>query len=202
MNSIILAKGEKSKRIHLDKAFVEIEGKKFIEIIIQKIKPIFENIFIVSISPEKFKNYEDEKVKLLKDDFKCGPIGGIYTGITNSKSTFNFILACDMPFINVELIKYMINLQKDYDILVPIVNKRYQVLHSIYGKNVIPVLEENIILKKYKLSEVIKRVKTKFITQEEIEKICEPYISFFNLNTKDDLNFIFSNFNKLNEKHQ
>ncbi|MCM8804995.1 MAG: molybdenum cofactor guanylyltransferase [Candidatus Omnitrophica bacterium] len=187
MEAIILAKGEKSKRLNLDKSFIEIGNKKIIEIIIEKISQLFKKIHIVSILPEKFIIYKNEKIDILKDVLKCGPIGGIYIGLKNSKSLYNFVFACDLPFINVDFIRYMINIKKDYDVLVPVYNGNFEVLHSIYTKNILNTIENLIKEKNFKVKEILKKVNVRYIEENQIKKICKDENIFFNLNTEENL---------------
>lgn len=189
MEAIILAKGEKSKRLGIDKAFIETDRGKIIEVIIEKIKPLFEKIYIVSIYPEKFENYRDENLEILRDEMKCGPIGGIYTGLLNSNSFYNFVFASDMPFLNVDFVKYMIGIEKNYDVLVPYYKKRYEVLFAIYSKNVLKIIDGLIKNGEYKVSEILKRANVRYLKDEEI-KIFDDGKTFFNLNNKNDLNLL------------
>jgi len=38
---------------------------------------------------------------------QCGPIGGIYTGLKSARTDFVLFLACDMPFVSAELIRFL-----------------------------------------------------------------------------------------------
>lgn len=38
---------------------------------------------------------------------RCGPIGGIYTGLKSTRAEVVLFLACDMPFVSRELIRFM-----------------------------------------------------------------------------------------------
>jgi len=40
---------------------------------------------------------------------RCGPLGGIYTGLITSKSAAELFLACDMPFVTPELLEQLIH---------------------------------------------------------------------------------------------
>ncbi|MCM8772376.1 MAG: molybdenum cofactor guanylyltransferase [Candidatus Omnitrophica bacterium] len=190
MDAIILARGKKSKRLNLNKAFIKVGSKKIIEIILEKINPIFENVYIVSLKPEKFEVYQTRKIKILKDEIKCGPLGGIYIGLLNSNSRYNFVFAVDMPFINVDFVKYVMKIKKNYDVLVPVYNGKIQVLHAIYSKKIIPVIQETLNEGEYEVKTILYRVKVKYIQETEIEKFGDPQILFFNLNTYKDYEFI------------
>lgn len=39
---------------------------------------------------------------------RCGPLGGIYTGLKRSRTEYVMFLACDMPFVTVELLRRML----------------------------------------------------------------------------------------------
>ena len=74
--AIILA-GGKSTRMGFDKQFLELNKKRLIDIIINKLKEEFEEIIIVTNKPEEYRKYTQ---KILSDKIKdVGPLGGIYT---------------------------------------------------------------------------------------------------------------------------
>lgn len=186
MNIIILAKGEKSSRLNLDKAFLKIKRKTLIELLIEKTKNLFNRIYIVTISPEKFKIYESEKIKVVKDDLQCGPIGGIYTGLKESASIYNFVLAVDQVFVDKKMISYMMEKEKTYQVLIPKTGDFIQPLCGIYTKSVLEIIERKIKNREYKLSEIFHEVKTEYL-EKELEQFGNPEILFFNLNTEKDL---------------
>ncbi|MCM8785724.1 MAG: molybdenum cofactor guanylyltransferase [Candidatus Omnitrophica bacterium] len=187
MNGIILAKGQKSERLNFDKAFIKFKNKKIIEIVVEKISPLFKEIYIITTSPKKFKIFENQKIKIVKDEIFCGPLGGIYNGLKISKSIYNFVFACDLPFLDVDFIKYMMKIEKNYDLLVPIYKNNFQLLHSIYSKRIIKTIEDMLNNKKYAVKEILKRVNVKFINEDDIKKITKNFNIFFNLNTENDL---------------
>jgi len=186
MNCIILAKGQESLRLGLDKAFLNIKGERAIDLLVKKIKPLFDTMYLVSNFPEKFQEYEGKKIKVLKDELRCGPIGAIYTGLKESNSYYNFVLAVDHIFVNKDIIFCMLNKKKKYDILIPKIKEFIQPLCGIYSKRIIKILEKRIKKGRYKLREVFDEVKTEYI-ENELKKFGNPEILFFNLNTKKDL---------------
>lgn len=40
---------------------------------------------------------------------RCGPLGGIYTGLITSEANAELFLACDMPFVECDLLEQVIN---------------------------------------------------------------------------------------------
>jgi molybdopterin-guanine dinucleotide biosynthesis protein A len=179
MYGIIIAKGEKSRRLGEIKAFIKIDGIFLIEKIINEIYNCFEKVIIVTTDVKKFENIEN--VEIYEDKYRAGPLGGILTGLNISPYPYNFIFACDYPFIKREVVEYMKNIEKDYDILIPKKNSSIHPLFAIYSKNVCDTIEKSIKKRRYRVLDLLKEVKVKYV--EDIENFENV---FFNLNTKKD----------------
>lgn len=186
MNCVILAKGENSRRLGEEKPFFLINGKPLIEIVFERVKNLFEKIYIVTTTPEKFNKFEKENVELLRDDIKCGPLGGIYTGLLKSETYFNFVLGVDLIFISKEFINYIEKIKDNYDIIVPRTEKFIQPLCGIYSKKVIQVVKRKIDEGKFRVLDILKELNVRFIDEEELSCFGNPDFLLFNLNTKED----------------
>lgn len=184
MTAIILA-GGKSNRFGSDKAFIEISGTPLIKRHLKLLNSLFSKIIIVTNQPQK---YRFKNVKIVQDVIKdSGPLAGIYSGLLSSGSFYNFIIACDMPFINKALIRYMAGHKDDYDVIIPKVNNKFHPLFGIYSKNCIPVIEKMLKNDRLKVSSIFPKVKTHFIPKKTVEKFDENLFSLVNINTKKDL---------------
>ncbi len=184
MTAIILA-GGKSSRMGYDKAFIKVGGTVLIKRQLKLLKSFFKEIIIVTNTPHK---YRLRGVKVIKDIIPGqGPLGGIYSGLVASSSTYNFVVACDMPFINLQLIKYMVSLKDNFDTVVPRIKNGYEPLFAIYAKNCIPIIENALKENKLNVSTVFQKAKTIFISQREIEKFDKKLLFLANINTQDEL---------------
>ena len=184
ITGVILA-GGKSSRIGQDKSFLHLNGKPLIEVAIDNLSEIFKSLLIITNNPKPYKTFG---IRVAGDRIKdCGPLGGIYTGLSISENMNNFVVACDMPFLDKELISYMIEEIGDYDVVIPKFNGRLQPLCAIYSKNCIKPIENQIFNQKLKIVDFFKDVKVKIIENEEIKKIESAERSFFNINTPEDL---------------
>ena len=184
MNAIILA-GGKSSRFGSDKAFVRIEGTSLIKKQVKLLKKLFKKIIIVTNSPDKYKI---KGVKVIGDLISgFGPLSGIHAGLLASDSHYNFIVGCDMPFLNQGLIRYMISKCEGFDIVAPRLKKGYEPLFAVYSRNCIPTIENILSKDNFKVRQLFKKVKVKQIREREINKFAEPETIFFNINTLQDL---------------
>ncbi|MFQ5835891.1 MAG: molybdenum cofactor guanylyltransferase, partial [bacterium] len=162
MTGIILAGGE-NIRIGLNKALLKINGGTIIEHIIKVINPIFSQILIVTNSP---KDFEFLRVKVVKDPTQGrSPLAGIYSGLIYSKNYHNFFFACDMPFINPDLIKFMIEESGDYEVIIPQGNRGFEPLHAIYSKSCLKAIRVQLESNNFKITDFFSKVRVKFINQ-------------------------------------
>ena len=103
-SAVILA-GGKSSRMGFDKQLLSINGRKLTDKLIITLKHEFDEIIVVSNSPEY---YDGTGCVLTGDEFPGrGPLGGIHAGMKAASSRYAYLTACDMPNINLEYIRFM-----------------------------------------------------------------------------------------------
>lgn len=133
----ILAGGKNSRMKGKNKAFLKINGISLIERNIKLLKKIFEEVIIVTNSPQDFKSYENDAA-ITEDIIKnAGPLGGIHSALLRTSKEALFFVACDMPFLHNGLIRKQLKhfRMKDCSAIVPKVGDFTEPLHSIYRKN-------------------------------------------------------------------
>ena len=191
MTAIVLAGGKATRMGGRNKAFLKVDGKPIIENLLDKFKGLFGDILIVANDPAPFNqlpitNYQNTKI--VSDIIpEKGPLGGIYTGLMTSRAKFNFVIACDMPFIDIGLIRYMYERADEYDVVVPKVDDRYEPLFAIYSKkcaqHIKRLIDEGIL----RVRDFFPKVKVREILREEIACFIVPEKIFINLNKPEDV---------------
>ena len=105
VTAIILA-GGKSSRMGTDKALLPFGGQTLLEYIAHEAASIFEETLVIVDNKEKTANLNLVGAKVSEDMIKNkGPLCGIYTGLSQSKTQANCVLTCDMPFVDRELLR-------------------------------------------------------------------------------------------------
>ena len=147
-------------------------------------KYVTENIIIVG-SPQNYPTYNH----VVSDLFiQKTPLVGIYSGLKASSSWYNLVVGCDMPFLKVELIKYMVQKINANHIIMPRHNNKYiEPLCSIYSKDCLHVMKKNILNGNLSIREILPHCKVKFIDEKEIKRYDPCLSSFFNINYLKDL---------------
>ncbi|MBM7623090.1 molybdenum cofactor guanylyltransferase [Sporohalobacter salinus] len=187
MSAIVLAGGLSSRMSGANKPLMDFGDTTMIGRIINTLKVIFSEVLIVTKDRKLYQNYE---VEVIIDELEHqGPLSGIHAGLRASKTKNNFIVSCDMPFLNLDLIRYMLE-QSVGDILIPKVDGYLEPLHAIYSKNCIPKIEEVVKKGKFKITDLWKEtnLNVKYIEQNEIKRFDPCLYTFFNVNTKEDYN--------------
>ena len=187
--SCIILAGGKSVRFGHDKILEKIGATSLLEKVISSTDPISQEIIIVTAKERAFAQFANNpKIRVVNDIIPgLGSLGGIYTGLVESKSFYNLVVAADMPFLNEPLLRYMTKVAEGYDLTLPHVNKWFEPLHAIYSKNCIDPAKELLDQGKKVIVELFNHVKVKYVEAEEIDRYDPQHFSFFNINTQEDM---------------
>lgn len=184
MAAIILSGGNNS-RLNTDKALLQVGQKTIIEREIAVLSTIFIKIIIVTNSPEKYKHFKADLVSDLIPG--NGPLGGIYSGLTMSEDEHNFVVSCDLPFLNANLISYMKEIIHKADVVIPKYNGFLEPLHAFYSKSCLPTVKKFLDQNDLRVQSFFTEVRVKHIDKTVIERFDPRGVVFFNVNTEENL---------------
>lgn len=189
ISGVILAGGANKRFNGMAKANIIIDGKTIISRIIETIRDIFDEIIIVTNTPEEFKEYAN--FKLVSDQFlKVGPLGGIHAALKASSKEALFVFAGDMPLLEKRFIIRQIDFYNSLkcDILIPRIDQYIEPLHAIYNISLIRTLEEYLTGDHdYAVREFFKRVNVGYLQLEGSE---ETKNAFTNINSPSDISIV------------
>lgn len=136
----IILSGGKSSRMGTNKSFLKFGDKEAVEITIDLMKLLFSEVIISSNQPEE---YEKFGLPIYRDvyEFK-GPLAGIHSGLSHSKTEKNFVISCDVPLLTAEMIEYLISQEWESDIVICKADGFNQQLVGLYKKSLLPKIEE------------------------------------------------------------
>lgn len=191
----IILTGGKSSRMGQDKAALKLNGVTLIERSINLITPLFTKI-ILSVSDKN--SCTDLSYEKAVDKYKgFGPLIGIYSALLKSKSNKNFIISCDMPYLNKEFISFLTEYKSDKSIIIPIEDGEIHPLCGTYSIEILPSLElwiKNNLPADQSFTGKTKSLSLRsFLEYQSVEyvDISTIYKSYnkkilFNINTKED----------------
>ena len=181
--AIILA-GGKSSRMGRPKALLPFDNEPLIVHIVRALKCMFAEAVVVA-APEQ--ELPPLPALLVRDEVAYqGPVGGIYYGLKAAQGEFCFVTSCDVAFTNLALISYFISHISNYDVVVPYWLERFQPLHAVYRRSVLPLLKEQLERGELRPVFLYDKVRTRKIGEDEIRRLDPEGLSFFNMNTPED----------------
>jgi molybdopterin-guanine dinucleotide biosynthesis protein A len=186
--TLIILAGGKNRRFGSNKALATMGGISLIERIVERLKPMTSQILIVT-SQERHDLPVTCDAEIVADVYpEKGPLGGIYTGLLASRSPYSLVVACDMPFLNTELLQYMVKQSRDFDVVVPRLEEgKLEPLHAIYSKACLDSIKTHLDWNDLRVDAIFNTVRVKYIERAECQRFDPQLLSFFNVNREADL---------------
>ena len=188
ITGVILA-GGMSRRLGRNKALELVGGRPLISRVIERVGSVANQILVVVNNEQRSQELDlPPSVKSVVDEYPdTGSLGGIYTGLSSARTPWIVVVACDLPFLNKKLLKLLVDNRRDSDVVVPVLDGRPEPTHAAYSKVCIPHIRGKIESGRLKIAGFFDDVAVTSIPQDEVEKIDPQRLSFFNVNTQDDL---------------
>jgi molybdopterin-guanine dinucleotide biosynthesis protein A len=180
ISGFILA-GGRSSRMGTDKALLMVQGEPLLQRMKNLIEPFCNQVFISGSNPE----YSKYDAPLIPDIFSgCGPIAGIYSSLKVSPTEWNLYVSVDVPFVNEEMIRLLIDNTFGCDCVIPRHKYGVEPLVAMYNRSCLPVLEEMIKTGNFKLQSLISILDAKYL---DCNDLIQKYPRLFhNLNRMED----------------
>jgi molybdopterin-guanine dinucleotide biosynthesis protein A len=163
-----------------DKASLALDGVTLLERSIQRLERVAEDILVVG----RGQASAALAVRYLSDELPGrGPLAGMLTGLRAAQHSRCLVVACDLPFLNPDVLRYLLSRSPGYDAVVPCVGGRAQVLHAVYTRAAIPAIEQQLRDGVLQVERLLGRVTALWIDETEIAAIDPGLRSFANVNT-------------------
>ena len=199
IKSCIILCGGKSSRMGRDKGSMIIQDKPMIKHILSTLNHQINEAIIVLNEQARIDRYGEfinpqdytYTITFVEDKIKDkGPMPGIMTGLSYINSDYALILPCDSPYVSKNYIQTIFSeINNDYQAIVPYHNtedklRTSEPLHSIYNKNIVPIIENLVEEDTLHIKGLIEKIDTKFVLIDN-KKIEEK--EFRNLNRPSDI---------------
>ncbi len=195
-SSLLLAGGRSTRLNGREKALIVYNERAFIEHALETLDEVSDEV-IVSLRNEEqlndFAKYVNDR-KFVTDTIEnSGPLAGMLSGLKVACGDYVLTVACDMPFLNSELIDMMFEMAEGHDALIPI-NKdcTKEPLHAVYSrKKMLEAIEITLDLGQRSILAAASYMDDVLYMDIGLLKIKDKYLkSFVNINTPHDLSII------------
>jgi molybdopterin-guanine dinucleotide biosynthesis protein A len=183
VSGVILA-GGKSSRMGSNKALLPYRGGRFIEAIYRQLSSLFEEVLVVTNSPEQYAFLGCRMVSDLYHDM--GALAGLHAGLTYSRTPHIFAVACDMPYLNDVVIRTLVVRCHQSDVIIPEGENGLEPLHAVYCRSCLPAMETALQSGKRRLISFFPEVQVMVVPGDTIRFVDPDLDSFRNINTPAD----------------
>jgi len=185
ITGVILAGGD-NRRFPVNKGLLRVGGERIIERTLRVFREVFGEVIISTNTPEY---YFFSGERMIGDLYPSrGPMGGIFSALLNAATERIFVVACDMPFLNPALVRYISGIAVDAGIVVCSFKKSLHPLFGVYGKGMLHPLEHHLRKGVTGLQRFLRDFNAYVVGEDEIKKIDPEGTSFVNINTIGDFN--------------
>lgn len=182
LTGIILA-GGKSRRMGRDKGLMEFHGKPLIHYGIELLAHFTDSILISTGNSD----YLEFGWELVPDEITGqGPAAGLAASLNYTTTPWNLVLACDLPYLEAELIRNLIDASEGSMAVIPIHNGVFEPLAALYHKDLSPIFEAAIYSGNLALHKIVASCKVRYYEADELLKKY-PHM-FTNFNSLKELN--------------
>ena len=176
--AIVLAGGS-SKRMGQDKSLLFADNLPMIEKIVRQLTGHFREIIIGANDIEKYRFLNLPVVPDLEKG--KGPLMGIYSTLLHSKYEINFVVACDIPDLNMDYITELIREAKCHEIVMPTWgDDKFEPLFAVYNKSILDQVKKLLENGERKISLLFESSDVKYLPMPDAGKW------YKNLNTMED----------------
>jgi len=187
-SAVILVGGEARRANGKEKYFFVYEGRTFIERLIDTLEQVVDEIILVAKDPEQCKRFRHfDGVRCITDIRPgIGPIGGLHAGTLAAHGDTLFVSACDMPCIDVKVVRYLFDALGNADAVIPSWDyDMIEPLHAVYRRSVLLGYLENH--ESFSLRPMIRSINTRYVSVEELRQFDPTLKTFTNINNLEDL---------------
>jgi molybdopterin-guanine dinucleotide biosynthesis protein A len=184
--SVVIQAGGESSRMGQDKGLLPFMSVTLVEYILLQVKEMGDEHIIISNTPEKYQQFG---LPIYSDVYPgLGALSGLYSAISHATQKVVLVLACDMPFVNKELLGHMVDKALEHEVVVPrLQNGFIEPFRGVYHKACLPAIQQALDIGKRKVISFFDDVNVYCVEWEEVIQYDPEGLSFVNINTPADL---------------
>ncbi|MDY6989993.1 MAG: molybdenum cofactor guanylyltransferase [Thermodesulfobacteriota bacterium] len=182
----ILSGGLNTRMGGHNKAFLVVGNQRILDRLNNTFQDLFEELLLVTNDPLRYLSWD---MMMVSDLFPIrSSLTGIHSALFHCSQPHLFVTACDTPFLKKALIRVLLEeLEPKWDVIIPVTEEGNQPLCAIYSKRCLKPIEHQLSEQDPKIINFFSKVKVKEVPEEKLRVADPDLVSFFNVNTPEDL---------------
>lgn len=181
---VVLAGGQNRRMGGADKAFLTVNGQTVFERTLGLLRRCFPQVVVVSNHPERYAAFD---VQVTRDEFlRQGPLAGIHAALGVIQLPYAFVVACDMPFLCVEPIAFLIDQIAEHDAVVPRWDGDIEPLHAMYATALRGRMADALRSGARAIRDFLPSIDVAYVSEAIMRRVQGADESFRNVNTPEE----------------
>jgi molybdenum cofactor guanylyltransferase len=192
-SAVVLAGGA-SRRLGQDKRTVRLGATRrfLLEQTLERLESLSDDILVVG--SEIPRAIDVGTARVVPDDVVgLGPLAGLIAALEAARHSRALVVACDLPFLNRDALRAMLDLPDGDDLLVPRrADRTLEMLHAVYSVDCAVVAREQLAAGRLRLAGLAnslteRGLKVRYLDDSFFRNVDPELLTFFNVNTPADL---------------
>lgn len=190
-SAIILAGGRGERLAGQDKAALLLDSETLLERAHRRVAALADEVVIVlrpdqELAPPLVAATQGAIVVRDLPDH-AGVLAAMCVGLEATRHEWSLLVACDMPFIQPSLVRYMWSLREGWDVVVPRLKVGLEPLHALYHRRCLSSIHDALAQERRRVISFYEPLRVRYVDEDEIARYDPRRLSFFNINTPEDL---------------
>ena len=185
----------------VDKALLDFGGQPLIQHLLTRLDSLATETIITTNHPEDYRFLEYPLIPDVIPD--RGALGGLYTALNAASQPLVAVVACDMPFASLEILRacqdYLVT-DSDLDAVMPSNQCGLEPLHAVYRRDTcLPAVKAAIEADRWKMISWHGDVNLRVLVPDEIAQLDSEGVAFENVNTPEEFDAAVRRFQGWND---
>jgi molybdopterin-guanine dinucleotide biosynthesis protein A len=187
VSAAILAGGRARRMGGQDKSLLEIDGVPILQHQLEVLHRLFDDVMVV-VGNQRPDPRLLGPARLITDRHAGqGPLSGMDAAFAASRADALLVLACDLPFLDENLIKLLCAYAPRAQAVVPRILGQAQPLHARYARSVGARVQARLARGELRLLELVEELQVAWLDEPELRVVDPKLRGFTNVNTPEDL---------------
>lgn len=169
-----------------NKAFVPLAGAPLIEWVLATVRQVTDDILLITNDAAAYAALGLPAIPDAQSGI--GPLMGLYSGLGAVRNDLALLVACDMPFLSIDLLRHLIRLAPGFDVVIPQTEDGLHPLHALYRRSTcLPAISAAISKGQRRMISFHTQVRVRTVPEDELAVFDPTGFALMNVNTPDEL---------------
>ena len=180
--------GGRSARMGFDKSTLPFGPELMLQRVVRLLREIVTPVTVVAAKDQLLPTLPDDVLTVFDQHPDCGPLGGLYTGLTASQVHVDavYVTSCDVPLLRPAFVRRICSLMTDYEIVVPVDQDHIHPLAGVYRTHLATRVRKLLDSQRFRPLFLIQESKSLQVSTKQLQDVDPDLSSLFNLNRPSD----------------